>query len=363
MSAHVIAEVCNRIGVITLDRPKALNALSLDMIRALTASLLAWSKDDDVIAVLVRSSSERSFCAGGDIRFFYEAANSASAGESALIEDFFTEEYSLNHLIHHYPKPYIALMNGIVMGGGMGISRAGRDMRIGIVTETTSMAMPEVHIGLFPDIGGSHFLSRMPGKTGTWLALTGISIGAADALYSGLADCYLPAFRLPELLAFLTERPLRHAGDVMTAVQEFAATCPIDAGPGVLEKNRQLIDRHFSHATLGEIMASLERDGDPFASMTLAAIGKGSPLMLQVTLEQLQRGAGMPMSDCLRMERMMMRHVFEGREALEGIRARVIEKDNAPQWSASTLKEVNADMVAGFFAPVWPGHAHPLRHL
>src|SRR5205823_6203273 len=182
-SEYVQTRVANGAGVITLDRPKALNSLSLEMVRALTQILLAWREDAAVDAVVIRSRSEKALCAGGDIRFFHEAGRATPTGGSALLEDFFTEEYALNHLIHFYPKPYIALMDGVVMGGGMGIAQGGPECGLRIVTERTKMAMPEVNIGLFPDVGGSHFLSHAPGRLGFYPGLSGSTIGAADAIY------------------------------------------------------------------------------------------------------------------------------------------------------------------------------------
>jgi enoyl-CoA hydratase/carnithine racemase len=207
MSANVSSEyvqtrVADGTGVITLDRPKALNSLSLDMVRALTQTLLRWREDASVDAVVITGSSEKALCAGGDIRFFYEAGRATPTAGSAMLEDFFTEEYALNHLIHFYPKPYIALMDGVVMGGGMGIAQGGPDCALRIVTERTKMAMPEVNIGLFPDVGGSHFLSHAPGKLGFYLGLTGSTIGAADALFVGLADVFVPGEQMGALHAF-----------------------------------------------------------------------------------------------------------------------------------------------------------------
>ncbi|MGL4575624.1 MAG: 3-hydroxyisobutyryl-CoA hydrolase, partial [Burkholderiaceae bacterium] len=189
MTEHLHTAAQYGLGVITLNRASALNSLSLPMVRALRAALDAWRHDEAVHAVLICSSSERAFCAGGDIRFFYEAARGTAMQGAALLEDFFTEEYALNYVIATYPKPYIALMNGVIMGGGMGIAETGR---FRVVTDNTKMAMPEVNIGLFPDVGGTYFLSRAPGEIGTYLGLTGEIIGAADALYCGMADAYLP---------------------------------------------------------------------------------------------------------------------------------------------------------------------------
>jgi enoyl-CoA hydratase/carnithine racemase len=353
----------NNTGFIVLERPKALNSLSLDMIRALTHALLAWREDPDVRAVVIRSSSEKAFCAGGDIRFFHQTGHAAPTGGSALLEDFFTEEYALNHLIHHYPKPYIALMDGIVMGGGMGISQAGPSSRLRIVTERTRMAMPEVHIGLFPDVGGSHFLSRTPGRLGNYLGVAGVTINAADALHAGLADLFLPSAQLPALIALFESGP--PAGDARDAVRRFAA--PFQQAPEAvtspLSERRALIDRHFAADSVPAIMASLAREPDPFGAETLELMAQRSPLMMCVTLAQLRRGAALSLADCLRMERGMVRRSFEHGEVLEGVRARVIDKDNAPRWKPATLAEVAPEMVEAFFEMPWPAHAHPLRDL
>lgn len=362
MTDFVHTVIRNRTGFITLDRPRALNSLSLDMVRMLTSVLLSWRSDDAVHAVVIGSSSERAFCAGGDIRFFHDVGTRTPQGGSALLEDFFTEEYALNHLIHHYPKPYVALMDGIVMGGGMGIAQGGPANRMRVVTERTRMAMPEVNIGLFPDVGGSHFLSRAPGHIGTYLGVTGETIGAADALYAELADVFVPSAQLPVLSAQLASD---QAGDVRDAVRNFAKPflTEIDPAGSTLAMHRPAIDRHFSHHDVRAIAASLKSDTSMFAQETLSAIGKRSPLMMCVTLAQLRRGAHVSVADCLRMERTMVRRSFEHGEVLEGIRALVIDKDNTPQWNPTSLDRVTSDMVERFFAPAWPDHAHPLRDL
>ncbi|MEC4721533.1 enoyl-CoA hydratase/isomerase family protein [Noviherbaspirillum sp. CPCC 100848] len=362
MTDFVRTAITNHIGIITLDRPKALNSLSLEMVRAITQALLAWRGDAAVRAVLIRSSSEKAFCAGGDIRFFHEAGRSTPLAGSALLEDFFTEEYALNHLIHTYPKPYIAIMDGIVMGGGMGIAQGGEGNRMRVVTERTKMAMPEVNIGLFPDVGGSYFLSRCPGQIGAYLGVTGEVIGAADALHAGLADVYVPSSELGTLVDMVSSS---QAADLRHAILEFAAPFQAQAEPAAstLAAQRGSMDRHFAGNTVQAIAASLAGDDDAFAQKTLSVMRKRSPLMMCVTLEQLRRGAALSVAECLRMERTMVRRSFENGEVLEGIRSVVIDKDNAPKWQPASLDEVDAAMVERFFAPAWPPHAHPLREL
>ncbi len=360
MSAYVQTRVANRTGVITLDRPRALNSLSLDMVRRLTEVLLAWRGDAAIDAVVITSSSAKALCAGGDIRFFHEAGHATPMGGSALLEDFFTEEYALNHLIHFYPKPYIALMDGVVMGGGMGIAQGGPGCALRIVTERTKMAMPEVNIGLFPDVGGSHFLSHAPGQLGQYLGLTGLAIGAADALYVGLADLFVPGAQMAALAALVDSTP---GAQLPAALREFAAPFAGGAGASALEAQRAAIDRHFGAASVAAVMASLAEDDGAFARAALDAMRQRSPLMMCVTRELLARGAALDVADCLRMERSVVRRNFEHGEVLEGVRALVIDKDNAPQWNPPALGDVTPEMVARFFEPVWPEWAHPLRHL
>ena len=360
MSEFIQTSLANGVGNILLDRPKALNSLSLEMVRALTTALLAWRDDPAVDAVVIRSSSEKAFCAGGDIRFFHDCGHATPTAGSALLEDFFTEEYALNHLIHFYPKHYVALMDGVVMGGGMGIAQSGPGSRVRIVTEKTKMAMPEVNIGLFPDVGGSYFLSRTPGCIGTYLGLTGLTIGAADALYVGLADHFVPQARMGELVALIAATP---GAQLRGAVERFAAQFAGQAGEGTLSAASGTIERHFGHARVADIMEALAQDQDAFAQKSLAAMQQRSPLMMCVTRELLARGATLEVADCLRMERTVVRHNFSHGEVLEGVRALVIDKDNAPKWSPAHMGEVTQEMVDAFFAPVWPDHAHPLRAL
>ena len=360
MSEFVKTHVAHGTGIITLDRPRALNSLSMDMVRALTAALLAWRDDATVHAVVLQSSSEKALCAGGDIRFFYDAGRATPTGGSALLEDFFTEEYALNHLIHFYPKPYISLMDGVVMGGGMGIAQGGPDTGLRIVTDRTKMAMPEVNIGVFPDVGGSHFLSHAPGQLGAYLGLTGLTIGAADALYVGLADVFVPSAELPALHALVAATD---GAALAGAVRAFAAPFADQAGEGILRTQRAAIDAHFGAASVSAVMASLATDDNPFAQAALAAMKLRSPLMMSVTRAMLVRAVGMSVADCLRMERGLVRRNFDHGEVLEGVRALVIDKDNAPQWNPASLEDVTPETVEAFFAPVWPAHAHPLRAL
>ncbi len=360
MSDFVHTEIRGTTGIIILDRPAALNSLTLDMVRAMTASLLAWRDDSAIRAVLVRSSSERAYCAGGDIRFFHQKGSASATGGAALIEDFFTEEYALNHLVHTYPKPYVALMDGVVMGGGMGIAQAGPKARVRVVTERTKMAMPETGIGLFPDVGGGWFLSRAPGQLGTYLGVTGEVINAADAIHADLADLFVPGAELPSLAEAILDAP-----DARTAAESFCTrfAAHVDPSQSRLAQYRADIDRHFALGSVQAIMDSLAADGSEFANRTLATMRKRSPLMMSVTLNQIRRAATMDIADCLRMERTLVRRCFEHGEVLEGVRALAIDKDHAPAWTPATLDDVTPEMVDRFFDSAWPGYAHPLRSL
>ena len=362
MSEFLLTEVRGRVGFITLNRPKALNALNLEMVRGLTQVLLAWQHDESIVAVAIRGSSKQGnfggFCAGGDIRYFHQAA---LAGDPSL-EDFFTEEYALNHLIHSYPKPYIAFMDGIVMGGGMGISQG---TRYRLVTDNTKMAMPETHIGLFPDVGGGYFLSRCPGRTGEWLALTGAVLNAAGALELGLADYCLNATTLEAAWAALS------GVDSTTSLTDWVNQFSVaPSAPSALE--RDAIERVFSLPNAPAIVAALEAATDDWSAQTAATLRHRSPLMLHVVLEQVRRARTMGLADDLRMERDMVRHCFYtahlGRsgvasETVEGIRALAVDKDHQPRWNPVRLEDVTPEMVEPFFQSPWPVTAHPLRDL
>lgn len=362
MTDLIKTAINHRLGYVTIDRPRALNALSLDMVRTLTATLSVWRGDAAIDAVVIRGSEARAFCAGGDIRYFYQVANSTPLGGSATLEDFFTEEYALNHLIHFFPKPYIAIMDGIVMGGGMGISQSGPAQRMRIVTQRTKMAMPEVNIGLFPDVGGSYFLPRARGHTGAYLGLTGHIIDGADAIHAGLADLLVPEERHEAMLQRLASQPITSWRASVAAFAEPATTSGAPTRAALAQQD-EAIDQHFCLTSVTAIMASLASDSAPFAQAALASMRKRSPLMLCVTLEQLRRGATMTLADCLRMERGMVRRCFEHNDVVEGIRAAVIDKDEAPIWHPASIGEVQPEQVARFFAPVWPASAHPLKSL
>ncbi|MFM0228221.1 enoyl-CoA hydratase/isomerase family protein [Paraburkholderia dipogonis] len=368
VSDEVATYVANRIGFIELERPKALNALSTGMIRAMHAALDQWREDPDVLAVVVRSQHPRAFCAGGDIRFLYE---SAQRGEHDARDTFFIEEYRLNHAIFTYPKPYIALMNGVVMGGGMGISQgAHRTGGLRVVTGSIKMAMPETRIGLFPDVGAGWFLARTPGAIGRYLAVTGETIGAADALYAGLADTYIDDAALPALVDTLRGERFERGAEVVACVERGTLAHQVVPRPEAssLANTRALIDRHFALPDVARILASLEseRDGGgdaaDWAEQMIAVLRERSPLSMAVSLEVVTRAEG-SMADVLRSDLDLTRSSFLHGDTIEGIRARIIDKDNAPRWRFARIEDVNAAEVEKMFESPWPANEHPLRDL
>ena len=356
----VLAERRRHLGILTLNRPKALNALSLEMIRQVTAQLLAWRADPEVGAVLLRGANRDgkvpAFCAGGDIRYFHEAAH---AGDPTL-EDFFSEEYALNHLIHTFGKPTLVVMDGITMGGGMGLAQ-GCSMRI--VTEHAKLAMPETNIGLFPDVGGGWFLARMPGYLGEFLGLSGHVLGAADALAVDWADICVSSSRLDELVQAVAGATDAEGVGALSAQCVRGRRGRVDAGVAA-RPDRGVFGAH----DLAGIVAALAAHQGEFAAALARTLAQRSPLMMAVTLELIRRARTMTLADDLRMERGLVRHCFHLRpgaasETLEGIRALVVDKDHSPRWNPAAIADVDPALVAAYFASPWPAHAHPLRDL
>ena len=357
-SSLIIKEVTGRVGCITLNRPKALNALSLDMVRDLTKALIEFQNNPQVLAVLVRGHGKETpfghFCAGGDIRFFHQAA----LADDTSLADFFTEEYALNHLIHTYTKPYIAFMDGVVMGGGMGISQ-GASVRI--VTDKTQMAMPETHIGLFPDVGGGYFLGRCPGRIGEYLGLTGQKINGLQAIQAGLADGLIEVQRLPVLWNTLLSTPFESGEAVERWIQSQFTKLETAPFPHKAE-----IDQIFALSSPLEISFALAQDNSEWAQQTLTSLTKASPLMVHVVLAQIRKARNMSLADDLRMERDLVHHCFhlrERSETVEGIRALAIDKDHQPQWAHGQLADVAPTEWPAFFESPWSPETHPLRHL
>ncbi|WP_205798724.1 enoyl-CoA hydratase/isomerase family protein [Burkholderia sp. Ac-20353] len=367
--ADVRAFVANRIGFLELNRPKALNALSVEMIRTMHAALDAWRDDPEVVAVVVYSPHPRAFCAGGDVRYFHEAWQ---RGDRDAVDTFFIEEYTLNHAIFAYPKPYIALMHGVVMGGGMGISQAARHTGgLRVVTDSTKMAMPETRIGLFPDVGMSWFLARTPGAIGRYLAVTGATLDAAGALYAQLADVYVPDAALPALLDALRHERFDSGEQAVECVAAAAAAHKVvpTVDTSALATARAGIDRHFAQPDLVAILASLDAEQDCAAvdawveKATHAMRSQLSPLSMAVSLELVERARGASMADCLRRDLDLTRSTFAHGDVIEGVRALIIDKDQQPVWRFKSIDDVGrADVLAMFDSP-WTPDTHPLRNL
>jgi enoyl-CoA hydratase len=328
-----------RAGVVTLTRPKALNALNLGMVRALSAALSAWERDDGVDVVVVTGEG-RAFCAGGDIVGVYRAR-----GTGAPVIDFFAEEYRLNAAIARFPKPYVSLIDGIVMGGGVGISAHGSHR---VMTEKALFAMPEVGIGFFPDVGGSFVLSRLKRSFGMFLALTGRRIRAGDALRAGLATHVVGSERLAEVISALCE-----TGSPDQALKGRGLVVDFDFD----EAELLTISRHFSAGRLADLLRALRQaagDGDETCTEALKAIEAASPTSVAVAFRQISTGAMLDMDECMRMEFRIVSRMMTGHEFYEGIRAAVVDKDNAPRWSPGRIEEVDDAAVDAYFAPL-PG--------
>ena len=338
---EIIARIENGVGRITLNRPAALHALTTDMCRAMTAALLAWEHDPAVTAVLFDHTGERGFCAGGDIRMLAQSG----AADGVKAREFFFIEYRLNALLMRYAKPTLAVMDGVVMGGGVGLALP---CKVRVATERTTFAMPETGIGLFPDVGGGWHLPRLPGKTGLWLALTGARIKGADCRALGIATHFVESTGTDALKAAIL------AGD-LSAADRFAA----DPGPAPLAPHRAEIDRLFGADSVEAIFAALDADGGAWASAQLTTLKTKSPQTLKVAFRQLALGAvAATFEDNMRMEYRIGARVVARHDFLEGVRAVIVDKDNAPKWSPDTLEGVTEAMLDGIFAPLaeeWSG--------
>lgn len=334
-TADLLARIERGVATATLNRPSALNALSWDMIVGLRELLDAWEQDDNARVVALRGAGGKAFCAGGDIRAFYREF----VGRGHVGHEFFEVEYALDYRIHTYPKPVVALLDGVVMGGGMGLSQ-GAALRI--VGDRTRMAMPETAIGLFPDVGGSYFLSRTPGALGLYIGLAGPTLGAADALYAGLADIYLAPASLERLDEWMATAPL-----ATIASRDDRARLERSE----LEVLREAIDRHFSAPTVAAIVESLANEPvhQDWARRTRDSLLRHSPLSLEVTHAQIRRAREMSLADCFRMELGMVRAALDHTDFFEGIRALLVDKDRKPRWNPVRLEDVTPRHVERFF--------------
>ncbi|WP_353182362.1 enoyl-CoA hydratase/isomerase family protein [Bosea sp. (in: a-proteobacteria)] len=336
----IICEIRGAAGVVILNRPKALNALSLGMVRELARALDAWENDPQVTRVVVLSTSEKAFCAGGDIRWLHDCGK---AGRHDEMLAFWGEEYILNHRIKTYPKPYVALVDGIVMGGGVGISLHGSHR---IAGDRYLFAMPEVGIGFFPDVGATHALPRLPGAFGVFLALTGERIGAADALSVGLATHAVPSDRMAELADALTGR---------SALDDILAGFTIARPPGPLQAEAATIAEAFaagSPLAVVERLGALAAKGSAFAGKLVQTLATKSPTSIAIAHEQMRRGRELDFAEAMRTEFRIVSRIAHGHDFYEGVRAVVIDKDQAPHWRPDRLESVEPAAIAAYFAPL-----------
>jgi enoyl-CoA hydratase len=337
MDPEILFERRGAAGLITLNRPHALNAVTHAMVLALTARLVEWARDPGVSRVVIRGAGERAFSAGGDIRALYELGRSGHHGDALR---FWWDEYRLNFRIRRYPKPYVALIDGIVMGGGAGVSVHGSHR---IAGDRFLFAMPEVGIGFFPDVGATWVLPRMPGETGSYCALTGDRMGAADALGTGIATHYVPSRRLPALLDALCEADSVDA--VLAAFFE---------APGQPAYRRTAIDRLFTGDRVESILERLgsEREEVDWAAEAAKSILTKSPASLKIALAQVRRGKHWSFEECMRAEFRIVSRIVHGHDFYEGTRAAIIDKDNAPRWEPADLAAVSDFDVERHFAPL-----------
>lgn len=337
MTKDVIIRKTGDVGRITLNRPKALNALNQDMVEAMTQALLDWREDAAVKAVVVDGAGEKGFCAGGDIRML---AESGKAGDGRAWR-FWRDEYQLNTLIEEYPKPYVALIDGVTMGGGVGISVHGE---FRVAGDRTLFAMPETGIGFHPDVGGAYFLPRLAGELGTWMGLTGARLKAADCIAAGVATHYVPTERFDDLVKALETEALDDDGERIDQILDgFGAP----AGASDLSLSLGLIDAAFGGDDPAAILSRLEQAGDAWSSKQASILQSKSPTSVAVTLAALRKGAALSFRDVMVQDlRVSMRFLAEGSDFYEGVRAVILDKDNAPGWAEA------ASRVDGYFAPL-----------
>ena len=336
MTDDVLTRIEGKVGRITLNRPQALHALTTEMCQVMTAALLAWREDPAVELVLLDHSGERGFCAGGDIRMLAESG----AGDGKAAREFFFVEYRLNHLLFEYPKPVVVIMDGITMGGGVGLAMPARYR---VATEKTTFAMPETGIGLFPDVGGGWFLPRMPGHIGLWLALTGARVKAADCELVGVATDFVESGKIAELKAAIVADPAA----IETLLTEYEG----DAGRPPLAQHQDEIDRIFGLETLEAILAALKASGSEWANEQLKILATKSPQTMKVALRQLRLGGeAKTFAENMAMEYRIGARVVQRHDFLEGVRAVIVDKDHAPRWNPPTPEGVSETMLDAIFA-------------
>jgi len=343
---EIAVERRGALGVIELTRPKALNALTLEMIEAADPLLRAWAADAGVRAVLIRGQGEKAFCAGGDVRAVWEDGKALQRGDSdgGLTRRFFWEEYSLNRLIHQYPKPYVAWIDGITMGGGLGLSMHGSHRVAG---DRTMAAMPETAIGFFPDVGATWVLPRLPGAIGMYLALTGARLEAADAVHAGLATHYVPSDARADLAQAIAEADL--SGDAHAAIDRVLEDFAQDPGTAPLQDVRPAIDRCFGQPSLESLLRALRAEGTAWAEQVLQTLSRRSPTSMKLAFAAIQRGRHLDFDSCITMEYRLSQSCMAGHDFYEGIRAVLVDKDQAPQWQPAAIAEVDDETIERAF--------------
>jgi enoyl-CoA hydratase len=341
VTSDLITKVEGKVGRIRLNRPKAIHALTKDMCSAMIAALLPWREDPGVQAVMIDQAEGRGFCAGGDVVMLARSG----AGDGAEARAFFHEEYRLNHLLFTYAKPTIAFMDGITMGGGVGISQP---CRYRIATENTRFAMPETAIGLFPDVGGGWYLPRLPGRSGHFLALTGARLDGAECLKLGLATHYMESLALDDLKARILSHPER--------IELLLEECSTPPPPARIESNLEPIDRLFASDDLEEILAALEADGSDWARTELETLRSKSPQACKVSLRLLYDGLRVQdFGHEMRQEYAVATRVVQRHDFVEGVRALLVDKDNSPRWEPATPEAVSEHLIDTIFAPMPEG--------
>ena len=327
-----------KLGSITLNRPDALNAITHDMILALDKQLIAWADDDAIKAVVIRANGDKAFSAGGDIRDIYERGKANDKN----LPRFFWDEYRLNRRIHHYPKPYVSLIHGIVMGGGVGVSMHGSH-RVG--AENLSFAMPETGIGFFPDVGGSYLLSRCPGSIGIYLGLTGERLNIDDTLYCGLLDYHVPFDQFDSLIQALAESTINNAEAVSHIIKTFSKATQTST----ISSIQSAIDASFSLTSVEKILSHLSNQEDEWSQKTAKLLLKKSPSSLKVTLEEIQRGELLAFDACMQMEYRLVNRFIKKPDFYEGVRALIIDKDKSPEWEPNRLELISKSDVNKYF--------------
>ncbi|MFT4993081.1 MAG: enoyl-CoA hydratase/carnithine racemase [Paraglaciecola sp.] len=357
-----------RVGHATLNKVSALNALNIDMIRLLMPKLEQWQQDPAIAMVVLDGVGDKAFCAGGDVVAMHDAMLSAEGELSASLQSFFTEEYQLDYLIHRFAKPFVVWGNGIVMGGGLGLMSAASHR---IVTASSRIAMPEISIGLYPDVGGSWFLNKMPKACGLFLGLTGASINAADALYVKLADYYVAHEAKALFLAQLAETDWHGASatdhkQLNKVCETFHAAHAGALPAGNVQAHQEMITPLASANSAAEVaqqIAQLDAGDDKWLSRAQKTLQAGSPLTAHLVYEQLKRGKGLSLAECFKMELIMSCRCGEMGEFQEGVRALLIDKDMQPNWRFKSIGDVPQDIVEHFFSTLWPAEQHPLYSL